>query len=405
MKKLLPILLSVLLLAATAMPAFAETKGLSDFQDVDIYGYAFADFAQLEEGPGFYELLTWQTINTSDLGAVTELGGMLSSAGNETYVAAAEYINGTVYGYTGWGANPEEYFFIDFDDLAAGNLDAVEYTGFCMPENMMTLDMAYDRDLGILYVITYDAYNPSLGGFCTYLNTVEIASGEITTLGTLSVDYEDYDASVVYSIAAAHGNLYCMLPSIGAAWNGGSNKLCTIDPETCELSVIGSTETLGFQQQSITYDYTNDVILWSHYENQYCGYSNLCAIDPETAETTVLGTIGSRNGTALFGLMVIDSEEPVPPTDEPVPPTDEPVPPTDEPVPPTDEPVPPTDEPVPPTDEPVPPTDEPVPPTDEPVPPTDEPQPPATGAISMIGLGTAALITGAGILFAKKKEG
>lgn len=400
MKKLLPILLSVLLLAATAMPTFAETKGVSDFQDVDIYGYASADFVQDEEGPGYYMPLTWQTVNTSDLSAVTELGGMLSSTGTETYAAAAEYISGTVYGYTGFGAYPEEYFFIDFDDLAAGNLDAIEYTGFRMPENMMTLDMAYDRDSGILYVITYNAEE----GIGIFLNTVEIASGEITTLGTLSIDYEDYTAGLVYSIAAAHGTLYCLLPSLGDAMNGGSTKLCTIDPETCELSIIGSTETLSCQQQSITYDYTNEVILWSQYEYQYCGYSNLCAIDPETAETTVLGSIGSRNGTALFGLMVIDSEEPVPPTDEPVPPTDEPVPPTDEPVPPTNEPVPPTDEPVPPTDEPVPPTDEPVTPTNEPVPPTDAPQPPATGAISIVGLGTAALITGAGILFAKRKE-
>ena len=372
MKKLLPILLSVLLLAATALPIFAETKGVSDFQDVDICGYASTDFVHDEDGPGYYMPLTWQTVNTSDLSAVTELGGMLSSEGYETYVAAAEYINGTVYGYTGFGAYPEEYFYIDFNDLAAGNLNAIEYTGFCMPDDMMTLDMAYDRDTGILYVITIDL-NQGCG---IYLNTVEIASGEITTLGTLSIDCEDYSADLIYSIAAAHGTLYCLLPSAGAAMNGGSTKLCTIDPETCELSIIGSTETLSFQQQSITYDYTNEVILWSQYEFQYGGYSHLCAIDPETAETTVLGTIGSLNGTALLGLMVIDSDEPIPPTDEPVPPTDEPVPPTDEP----------------------------VPPTDEPVPPTNAPQPPATGAISMIGLGAAALITGAGILFEKRKE-
>lgn len=244
MKKLLPILLSVLLLAATAMPVLAETKGVSDFQDVDIYGYAAADFIQDEEGPGYYMPLTWQTVNTSELSEVTELGGMLSSTGNETYAAAAEYINGTVYGYTGFGAYPEEYFYIDFDDLAAGNLDAIEYTGFCMPETMMTLDMAYDRDSGILYVITCDMTQ----GFGVYLNTVEIASGEITTLGTLNIDYEDYSAIFVYSIAAAHGTLYCLLPSLGAAMNGGSTKLCTIDPETCELSIIGSTETLSFQQ-------------------------------------------------------------------------------------------------------------------------------------------------------------
>lgn len=76
-----------------------------------------------------------------------------------------------------------------------------------------------------------------------------------------------------------------------------------------------------------------------------------------------------------------------PPTEEP--PTEEP--PTEEP--PTEEP--PTEEP--PTEEP--PTE--VPPTEE---PTDQPTPPTTGAITMIGLGVAAVATAAGVVIFRKKE-
>lgn len=77
--------------------------------------------------------------------------------------------------------------------------------------------------------------------------------------------------------------------------------------------------------------------------------------------------------------------------------TPPPVEPTPEPVEPTPEPVEPTDEP---TAEPGEPTAEPGEPTAEP----GEPQPPTTGALTLAGTGVAALLAGASILFARKKE-
>ena len=89
------------------------------------------------------------------------------------------------------------------------------------------------------------------------------------------------------------------------------------------------------------------------------------------------------------------TDEPI--TDEPI--TDEPI--TDEPI--TDEPI--TDEPI--TDEPI--TDEPI--TDEPgvtdeptAVPTDAPNPPITGAMSLIGVGIAAIVASAGVVIFRKKE-
>ena len=89
------------------------------------------------------------------------------------------------------------------------------------------------------------------------------------------------------------------------------------------------------------------------------------------------------------------TDEPI--TDEPI--TDEPI--TDEPI--TDEPI--TDEPI--TDEPI--TDEPI--TDEPgvtdeptAVPTDAPNPPVTGAMSLIGVGIAAIVASAGVVIFRKKE-
>ena len=115
-------------------------------------------------------------------------------------------------------------------------------------------------------------------------------------------------------------------------------------------------------------------------------------------------------------------EPPVPPTDAPItdapitdaPITDAPItdaPITDEPI--TDEPI--TDEPI--TDEPI--TDEPItdePGTDEPITdepgvtdeptavPTDAPNPPITGAMSLIGVGIAAIVASAGVVIFRKKE-
>ena len=103
-----------------------------------------------------------------------------------------------------------------------------------------------------------------------------------------------------------------------------------------------------------------------------------------------------------------ETPSPEPPiTDEPI--TDEPI--TDEPI--TDEPI--TDEPI--TDEPI--TDEPItdePGTDEPITdepgvtdeptavPTDAPNPPVTGAMSLIGVGIAAIVASAGVVIFRKKE-
>ena len=76
--------------------------------------------------------------------------------------------------------------------------------------------------------------------------------------------------------------------------------------------------------------------------------------------------------------------------------------PTDAPVDPTDEPVDPSDAPVDPSDAPVDPSDAPVDPSDAPVDPN--PGVPSTGAITLVGAGVAAILAGAGVVLAKKKE-
>ncbi len=79
---------------------------------------------------------------------------------------------------------------------------------------------------------------------------------------------------------------------------------------------------------------------------------------------------------------------------------------TEEPVDPSDAPVDPTDEPVDPSDAPVDPSDAPVDPSDAPVDPSAAPAPgtPSTGGIALVGVGVAAILAGAGVVLAKKKE-
>lgn len=85
---------------------------------------------------------------------------------------------------------------------------------------------------------------------------------------------------------------------------------------------------------------------------------------------------------------------------------EEPIDPSDAPVDPSDAPVDPTDEPVDPSDAPVDPSDAPVDPSDAPVDPSAAPAPgtPATGGIALVGVGVAAILAGAGVVLAKKKE-
>lgn len=109
-----------------------------------------------------------------------------------------------------------------------------------------------------------------------------------------------------------------------------------------------------------------------------------------------LDCVQIENGTVM--------DDPITPSPEP---SDEPTPvPSDEPTPvPSDEPTPePSDEPTPvPTDEPtsVPSDDPTAVPSDT---PTNEPTIPETGAFSLIGVGLASILTGAGVLAARKKE-
>ena len=118
--------------------------------------------------------------------------------------------------------------------------------------------------------------------------------------------------------------------------------------------------------------------------------------------------LGQNDATDVEIIPGGETPSPEPPiTDEPI--TDEPI--TDEPI--TDEPI--TDEPI--TDEPI--TDEPItdePGTDEPITdepgvtdeptavPTDAPNPPITGAMSLIGVGIAAIVASAGVVIFRKKE-
>ncbi len=206
--------------------------------------------------------------------------------------------------------------------------------------------------------------------------TVTAAPGETVTV-TASIDgvYEihgmtmefNYDPAVLHCDSYALGPVLANLPQSAMAMPDNSiagsfrmGLMCAVDGVTATGDLFTCTFTVAEDAQPGTYDI----------EFVITGLTYMPIGEPATDIPYELNN----------GAVVVEGEEP--PTEEP--PTEEP---------PTEEP--PTEEP--PTEEP--PTE--VPPTEE---PTDQPTPPPTGAITVIGLGVAAIAAAAGVVIFRKKE-
>lgn len=300
MKRFISVILTaVLALGIAALPVSAEPGAIGgcDEESCQLYGFIGAESLYYSVGSGYYSHpCTWATFSSPDPEeSVIELGEQFDSEGFETAVAAAEYVNGKIYGFTGYGYN-EELFCMDFSDLEQGII-APEYIGVGL-EDHMVLDMAYNYANETMYFLAVNTHT----GSTIDLFTVDILTGEIEFIGTVTKDGE---TNFFYSIAiAADGTAYVMLCGMGAI-NYGSGALCEVDLETAEVSdPVCITGGECFQQQSMTYDHEHGVIYWSQWSNPYTGNNKLYVIDPEAGEATELGTINGDGGCEILGLFI-----------------------------------------------------------------------------------------------------
>lgn len=363
---------------------------------VQIYGMLAAESLFYSEGSGAYrQPCTWATFNDVDPEtSVEEIGKQLNAEGGETAVAAAEYVDGYVYGFLGYGYYPEEFFRISFEDLQSGSVEP-EYYGAYASEDGMVLDMAYNYANETMYYIAISMVTGNVS-----LNTVDLATGESTYIADITNGDEVADGlGYYYALAiSTDGVGYVMLVGMGAI-GYGQGMLCEINLETAQITrnvCLGGGEC--YQQQSMTYDHNTGLIYWAQWSNPYGPGNSLRCIDPATGETEYLGVINGDGGCEILGMFIpYGGSEPEP---TPVPPTEEPTDiPTDVP---TDTP---TDVPTNvPTDMP---TDVPTDvPSGEPATPAPTTPPaPATGALSVAALGLAAIAAGTGaVLFGKRRD-
>lgn len=358
---------------------------------VQIYGMLAAESLYYSEGSGAYrQPCTWTTFNDVDPEtSVEEIGEQFDANGGEAAVAAAEYVDGYVYGFLGYGYYPEEFFRISFEELQSGSFEP-EYYGTYASEDGVVLDMAYNYANETMYYIEISMMTGNVS-----LNTVDLATGESAYIAEITNDDATLNTNTYYSIAiSTDGVGYVMLSGMGAI-GYGQGMLCEIDLATAHVTrnvCLGGGEC--YQQQSMTYDHNTGLIYWAQWSNPYGPGNSLRSIDPATGETEYLGVINGDGGCEILGMFIpYDGSEPEP---TPVPPTEEPTDiPTDTP---TDVP---TDVP---TDMP---TDAPTDvPSGEPATPAPTTPPaPATGALSVAAFGLAAIAAGTGaVLFGKRRD-
>lgn len=282
---------------------------------VYLYGMLSAESLYYSEGPGWYhEPCTWSTFDASNPEeSLFEFGVQNDSTGAMTAIGAAEYVDGYVYGFTGYGAYPEELFKMSFEDLDNGVIDP-EYYGFNPDsDKYLVLDMAYDYSTETMYYLAADLY--TMG---TVLFTVDLETGESSFVGELSSNDPVIgigSSALCYSLAISTDGIgYVMLAGYGATYYG-DGALCEIDLDTAELiRTIGVTGDDCFQQQSMTYDHNTGVIYWAQWDSPYEPGNNLRVIDPETGKSETCGVINGDGGCAILGLFIpYDADTPQPP--------------------------------------------------------------------------------------------
>ena len=232
---------------------------------------------------------SWITFNSGDPSMATPVGAPGAT------VFAAEYVDGTVYGYTDAG----QFFTTTLNNMS--NLNVVGTIG------EVIVDMAYNYATGMMYAI---GSSENQEGPRT-LYTVDLATGGITAVGSL----DDTAVSAIMTLGiTTEGEAYGISFAPGNQTN--DSYLHTINLETAECEAIGPTGFPINYVQTMTYDHNNDQMLWAQFysDGMFTQTSALVAVNLETGAGTQLGStpVGGEVGE-LLGMFSVPGEGPTPP--------------------------------------------------------------------------------------------
>ena len=232
---------------------------------------------------------SWITFNSADPSMAAPVGAPGAT------VFAAEYVDGTVYGYT----NDGRFFTTTLSNMS--NLNVVGTIG------EVIVDMAYNYATGMMYAI---GSSENQEGPRT-LYTVDLATGGITAVGSL----DDTAVAAIMTLGiTTEGEAYGISFAPGNQTN--DSYLHTINLETAECEAIGPTGFPINYVQTMTYDHNNDQMLWAQFysDGMFTQTSALVAVNLETGAGTQLGStpVGGEVGE-LLGMFSVPGEGPTPP--------------------------------------------------------------------------------------------
>ena len=198
----------------------------------------------------------YDKFDLDDFTSATVLSSSIGSLRGATYMPET----GHIYASTGDG------YFVEIDPE----------NGNVLNQNMGTfayLGLAYDANTGTMYCM--DSYG--------YLGTVDPATGVMTDIGPSNEDFLSMTGDI-------NGNLYGITMGTPA-------QLYSIDKNSGNYTLIGSTGMNANYAQSFEFDNSNGRLYWCQFYN---GVSSFCEIDPATGVASVLAdNIGEVTGFAI----------------------------------------------------------------------------------------------------------
>ena len=232
---------------------------------------------------------SWITFNSADPSMAAPVGAPGAT------VFAAEYVDGTVYGYT----NDGRFFTTTLSNMS--NLNVVGTIG------EVIVDMAYNYANDTMYAI---GTSDNQAGPRS-LHTVDLETGALTLVGSL----EDTAVAAIMTLGiTTEGEAYGISFAPGNQTN--DSYLHTINLETAECEAIGPTGFPINYVQTMTYDHNNDQMLWAQFysDGMFTQTSALVAVNLETGAGTQLGStpVGGEVGE-LLGMFSVPGEGPTPP--------------------------------------------------------------------------------------------
>ena len=281
---------TVKLTDAISGKSFEDTFTLTVLEGTDnLYGHLLTDIYN-------YNAQLWIELDPSNPGTYGHKNEYFDYT-----IFTQEYYDGKLYTY-GYNANewtePWQFFVLDADSKKV-------LTQIAMSEAFpYVYDMTYDYATSTMYALA----GPSEDD--TSLYVVNMETGTLTLLMEL-------DQLMLAIAAGPDGKLYLIENSktIGDPYDFWAPveltnaNLWSVDPLSCELTLIGDTGLKSNMISSMTYDYDSGNMFWSAFAQEAGYVSHLALLDLETGVATSLGTIGQA-GAQVGGLYTICDEFP-----------------------------------------------------------------------------------------------